>query len=82
MTQTPSTATNIVRIATGLTVMIAAVGCSSSPSDKTPTSSAQGQKEAIQTIRNNPNMPPEAKAAAIASLTNPPGAGPRPGSEK
>jgi hypothetical protein len=82
MTQIPKTATNVVRIAAGLTIMVAAVGCGSSPSEKTSSSSATDQKKAIQTIQNNPNMPPEAKAAAIASLTNPPGAGPQPGSKK
>jgi hypothetical protein len=60
------TATIMVRIAAGLTVMVAAIGCSSTTSDKTPASSAQDKQKAIQTIQNNPNMPPEAKAAAIA----------------
>ncbi len=57
-----------------LSVMVAATSCSSDASDKTPASSAQDQQKAIQTIQNNPNMPPEAKASAIAMLKNPPGA--------
>lgn len=59
-------------VSAGLLVLCAIGGCNSSNTKvSSPADTAKQRDDMIRNIENNPHMPADAKAEAIASLRNP-----------